>query len=886
MSPPILATKLFIPPLRPQIVLRSNLIEQLNNGLHRKLTLISASAGFGKTTLVSEWINQKDKKNRPHLSKVAWLSLDDGDNDPNRFLSYFIAALQTILPTIGEGVLALLQSPQPLPTESVLTALLNEITATSAGSVQDISTPFILVLDDYHQIQNQAIDLALTFLLDNQPPQMHLVIISREDPPLPLARYRVRGELTELRAANLRFTPDEAADFFNQVMRLNLSSEDIATLESRTEGWIAGLQLAALSIQGNQNVPGFIQSFSGNHHFVLDYLLEEVLNQQPEHIQTFLLSTSILERLCGPLCDAVLRDGKIYGQEILEYLERANLFIIPLDNERRWYRYHHLFGDLLRQRLQHSSLLSVGMDELHRRASQWYEDNNLEIEAFHHAVAAKDIDRAERLIEGNGMPLQYRGAMIPIMEWLSSLETAVLDERPALWVAYALALTMSGQPISHVEEKLQIVEGTLQNAEPNVQTNDLIGQVAAIRAMLAIPQSHADTMMVQSRRALDFLHPDNLPVRTNAAWTLGFAYHLQGDLIAASQAYAEVISISQASGNVMVTLAAATSLGQLQESENQLHLAAENYRLGLQLAGEPPWPAACESYLGLARLFYEWNDLDAAQQHAEQALQLALQMETVDTPAACHTLLARVKLAQGDVVGANKLLSQAKQFMSQGNFVDRMPDVVDVQVRVLLQEDNLLEAARLADNNALPLSQARVHLAQGYPAKAVALLDAYCHEVESAGLPNEQLKVMVLQAVAHHGNGDSEDALQLLGNALTLAQPSGFIRLFVDEGSQMATFLQAFTKLGMNSTYVARLREAFGEFEGKTAVSQSLIDPLSEREQEVLKLLKTDLSGPEIARELMISLNTLRTHTKNIYSKLGVNSRRTAVRRAEELNLI
>ena len=436
------------PPASAKIVLRPRLIERLNEGLHgRKLTLISAPAGFGKTTLVSEWVAGCE---RP----VAWLSLDEGDNDPTRFLTYLVAALQTIAPNIGEGVLGVLQSPQPPPIESILTTLLNEITA--------IPDNFILVLDDYHVIDAKPVDDALTFLLEHLPPQMHLVIATREDPHLPLARLRARGQLTELRAADLRFTPAEAADFLNQVMGLNLSAEDIAALETRTEGWIAGLQLAAISMQGHQDTASFIKSFTGSHHFVLDYLVEEVLQQQPESIQTFRCAHPSSTACAAPCVTLFCLTPSASGQETLEYLEHANLFIVPLDNERRWYRYHHLFADLLRQRLHQSasSGMSGGVAEYHIRASQWYEDNGLEIEAFHHAAAANDIERAERLMEGKGMPLHFRGAVAAILDWLASLPKTVLDARPSLWVRYATLLLVTGQTTG-VEEKLQAAEAAL-----------------------------------------------------------------------------------------------------------------------------------------------------------------------------------------------------------------------------------------------------------------------------------------------------------------------------------------------------------------------------------------------------------------------------------------
>jgi LuxR family maltose regulon positive regulatory protein len=520
MSTPILATKLFIPPVRPKVVLRPRLLERLKEALPAvptpSVTLISAPAGFGKTTLVSEWVSGSE---RP----TAWLSLDEGDSDPTRFLAYLITALQAVAAPIGQSLLGALQSPQPPSTELILTSLLNEITT--------LPNNFILVLDDYHVIDSKSVDHALAFLLEHQPPQMHLVITTRQDPDLPLARLRTRGQLTELRAADLRFTISEAAEFLNQVMGLKLSPENIAALESRTEGWIAGLQLAALSMQGYQDTAGFIQSFTGSHHFVMDYLVEEVLHQQPESVQTFLLRTSILDRLCGPLCDAVLLDAaqSASGQETLEYLERANLFIIPLDKQRRWYRYHHLFADLLRQRLPQSlaSLTGTGssesrLNELHIRASQWYEDNGLELEAFHHAAAAKDIERAERLIEGKGIPLHMRGAVTSIISWLDSLPRSVLDGRPSLWWRYAALLLISGQSTG-VEEKLQAAEAALQSIEVDDKISNLIGQIAAARATLALTRYDVETMLTQSRRALKFLHPNNLTTRANAHWTLGVA---------------------------------------------------------------------------------------------------------------------------------------------------------------------------------------------------------------------------------------------------------------------------------------------------------------------------------------------------------------------------
>ncbi len=731
---PRLATKLHRPLPRAHLVRRPHLAARLTQGMMGPLTLVSAPAGFGKTTLLAQWLAESGMP-------VAWLSLESGDNELVRFLSYLIAAFQTLDPHLGAVALALLQMPHPA-TETVLTLLTNDV-----GSYGREGADFALVLDDYHVLDAKVIDQALAYLVDHLPAQMHLIIATREDPPLPLARLRAGGHLTELRATDLRFTPSEAAEFLNQGMGLTLSAEDIAALERRTEGWIAGLQLAAISLQGQQDATGFITSFTGSHHFVLDYLLEEVLQQQSESIQTFLLRTSILDRLCGPLCDAVLLNPSGSGQATLEYIEHANLFLVPLDNERHWYRYHHLFADLLRQRLQQRSTSSTGdevgdVTALHIHASLWYEDHGLSMEAFHHAAAANDIARAERLIEGEGMPLHFRGAGIPVLNWLESLPRTILDARPSLWVTYASTLLFSGQHTA-VEEKLQAAEAALQGAEPDDRTRDLLGRIASMRATLAVIQHDGKTIITQSRRALEYLHLANLPVRTATTWTLGYAYQLQGDRAAARGAYTEVISIGKSSGDSIYTLAATINLGQVQETDNQLSLATETYRRSLQLAGDPPQGMACEAHLGLARVFYEWNDLEEASQHAQQSAELARQI-LVDTLAAYGVLLARLKLAQGDVSGASAALDEAEAFVRRHNFVFRMPDVAAAQVLLLLHQGHLAAAAHLAQTHDLPISQARVHLAQRDTSAALAVLLPWRRQVEAKGWEDERLKVMVL----------------------------------------------------------------------------------------------------------------------------------------------
>ncbi len=881
---PLLATKLHRPLPRTHLVRRPQLAARLTQGAVGPLTLVSAPAGFGKTTLLAQWLAESGMP-------VAWLSLEPGDNEPVRFLSYLIAALQTLDPHLGAVALTLLQMPQQARAETVLTLLTNDV-----GSHGRDGGDFVLVLDDYHVIEAKAIDQALTFLVEHLPPQMHLVIATREDPQLPLARLRARGHLTELRVTDLRFTPSEAAEFLTQGMGLNLSAEDITALEARTEGWIAGLQLAALSLQGQQDATGFITSFTGSHHFVLDYLLEEVLQQQSERVQTFLLRTSILDRLCGPLCDAVLLDPSVSGQATLEYLEHANLFLVPLDHERRWYRYHHLFADLLRQRLHQRSASSTGNEvgdvtELHSRASLWYEDHGLEMEAFHHAAAAHDVARAERLIEGEGMPLQFRGAGAPVLNWLESLPRTALDARPSLWVTYASTLLFGGQHTA-VEQKLQAAEAALHGTEPDDRTQDLVGRIASMRATLAVMQHDGATIITQSRRALEYLHEGNLPVRTATTWTLGYAYQLQGDRAAASQAYTEVISIGKSFGESIYTLAATINLGQLQEADNQLYLAAESYRRSLQLAGDPPQLMACEAHLGLARVFYEWNDLEAAGQHGQQSAQLARQI-LVDTFAAYGVFVARLKLAQGDVSGAAAVLDEAEAFVRRHRFVFRMPDVAAARVLLLLHQGHLAAAAHVAHLHDLPISQARVHLAQGDPSAALAVLSPWRRQVEAKGWADERLKVMVLQAVALQAHGEQDQAVHLLLDALALAEPGGFIRLFVDEGPPMAHLLSEAAATGMMPDYTGKLLavvEADARMRENTSSlpppAQRMFEPLSPRELEVLHLMAAGLSNQEMCERLFLALSTVKGHNRTIFGKLAVQRRTEAVARARELGLV
>nr|WP_183602982.1 LuxR C-terminal-related transcriptional regulator [Paenibacillus phyllosphaerae] len=630
MSTPILATKINVPPRRPNTVLRQRLIDKLRNGLYRKLTLISAPAGYGKTTLVGEWIANCG---RP----AAWLSLEEGDTELTRFLSCLISSLQTLDEKIGEGVLTVLQSPGPPNTESMLAALLQE--------AADLA-PFILVLDDYHTAHSKPIEEAVTFLLDHLPASIHLAMITREDPLIPLARLRARDQLTELRAADLRFSSSEIVGFLNGVMGLDLPTDQIVALASRTEGWIAGLQLAALSIQGDHGTDRFMQSIAGSHHFVLDYLVEEVLLRQPESVQSFLMQTSILDRLSDSLVDAVVPDPATSGKQRLLDLERQNLFVIPLDHERRWYRYHHLFAESLQRRLQ-DHLDRGGIAELHGRASTWYESHGFEIEAFRHATESVDLARAARLLEGDGMPLHLRGAAELSLKWLESLPVAELDARPSLWVMYGSVLLITGKP-THVEQKLRAAEAALGGVDQDVRIRDLFGLIAATRAavaslMLAVKPYGAQLklqaaeasmqmtvhddktddligliapakeawvdesqeiaqVITQASRALEYLRPDNYHVRTSAAWMLGVACQRRGDHDGARKAYNEVIAYSHMLGHQLMAVLSLIGLGQIEEADNSPRVAEDCYEEALRLAGDLPLPALREARASLERV--------------------------------------------------------------------------------------------------------------------------------------------------------------------------------------------------------------------------------------------------------------------------------------------
>lgn len=915
MATPILATKLYAPPPRSMAVARRRLTERLSQGLAagRRLTVIAAPAGFGKTTLASEWIASVG---RP----AAWLSLDEGDNDPTRFLTYLVAAVRTVAAKLAEDVMAMLQSPQPPPTEVVLTALLNEIAA--------LPTPLVLVLDDYHVIESQAVDQTLTYLLEHLPPQLHVVVSTREDPPLPLARYRARGQLTELRAADLRFSGPEAAEFLSQVMGLSVSAPDLAALEDRTEGWVAGLQLAALSMQGRPDVSEFIQALAGDHRYIADYLVEEVLERQPERVRRFLLQTSILDRLNGPLCDALT--GQHDGTAQLHALERGNFLVVALDDRRHWYRYHHLFAGVLQAHLSEEQPAQV--PALHRRASEWYERQGSTAEAIRHALAAQDFERAASLVEPTVPDLLKSRQEAVLLGWLQALPNPVVRRRPVLSAGYASVLMSNGE-FDGVEDRLREAERWLERttarsddpddpSAPMVVVDEaafrrLPGAIAVARAGLALAMGNVPETVKFARQALDLIPEDDYVRHGSAAALLGLAAWTSGDLEAAYRSYAEGMASLHKAGHLSDVLGCSIALADIRIAQGRLHEARQTYEHALQLANRPGAPAlrgTGDMYVGLAELARERNDLPVATQFLLSSQALGERKGLPQYPYRRRVALARIKAAQGNLDGAVDSLEEAERLYT-GDFSPNVRPIPALKARLCVAQGRLSEAQHWALEQGLSvdddlsylrefehLTLARVLLAQAQAnndsqviTAVQRLLARLQHAAEAGGRTGSVIEAHMLLALARQAQGDLATAVATLTLALQLGEPEGFVRLFLDEGAPMARLLREAAAHGPQPRLAHQLLAAI-EPEPPAALAgvprptapapQLLLEPLSQRELEVLRLFKADLSGPEIAEELVIALSTLRTHTKRIYSKLNVNSRRAAVTRATELGLI
>ena len=904
MAGPLIATKFYVPTVRPGLVPRPRLRERLRLGADVKLTLIAAPAGFGKTTLLAEWLNE------PHEDRsVAWLSLDAADHEPVSFWTYVMTALRTAVPGVGSNALELLAASQA-PAEQFLTTVVNEL-ASAPHSVW-------LVLDDYHLVDNSEVSGAMAVLLEQLPAQVHVVLSTRADPDLPLSRLRVRGELVEIRARDLRFTSDEATEYLNAVTGLQLPTADLAALTERTEGWIAALQLAALSLQGRDDVSGFIARFAGDDRYIVDYLVEEVLQHQPDVVRDFLLRTAVLDRLTGPLCDAVT--GRNDGTRLLMTLERANLFLVPLDDQRQWYRYHHLFADVLRARLRAEQPDLVR--QLHQRASRWYETHDAVEEAVRHALAARDYDHAADLMELAVPMIRRHRTEATLLGWLKELPDETVRHSPVLSVFYGYMLMVAGDPIAF-ETRLDDAERALAavpdgSPSPWAQTDEfriLPATIAVYRASLAQARGDVSGMAAQARRALELAGPNDHLARGGAAGFLGFTTLVQGDVPGALDRFTQAVASLHAAGTLVDELSSTVMLADMWLAVGRPSEARRLYERAMLVAeanGEAVARGAADLHVGLSEMDRDAGDLGAAGRHLDAAAALMERLPMTESRYRRFVAMSRVAEAQGDRQEAINLLEQAERLYLPGFFPEVRP-IAAMKARIWIANGHLSRAVAWArDRGVSPaddisylnefdhltlvrllIAQHRAHHETGRLDDALHLLAGRHAAAELSGRAGSFAEIRMLEALAHDALGDRPAAREALVKAWAEApEPDTNIRLFLDEGAPMMDLLRDVEQhpvIGQLARAVLSVGAARrGESPESTSAERppSLAEPLSPRELQVLRLLASELSGPQIARELFVSHNTLRTHTKHIFTKLDVTNRRAAVRRARELGVM
>ena len=898
----LLATKLFVPPARANLVARPRLFERVQAGLRDKLTLIAAPAGFGKTTLLSAWRATVAGGAWP----FAWVALDSADNDPLRFWSYVIAALDTLAPGVGAPALTLLQSPQPPPIERILTSVLNAFSASAAGApVRDVG----LALDDYHVITAPAIHETLAWLLDYLPPNLHLIILTRADPALPLARLRARGAMTELHANDLRFTPDEAATFLNQVMGLSLTPADVTALEARTEGWIAGLQLAALSLRGREDIPGFIQAFTGDNRYIGDYLVEEVLQRQPPPVRAFLLQTAILDRLCGPLCDAVTQQTD--GSGLLALLERANLFVMPLDDKREWFRYHHLFADVLRTYLQKE--LPDQVATLQQRASAWYAEQGQQSEAIRYALAAHDFRRAARLIEREWRVYhrsQFRSAAV--LGWMKALPDEMVRASPSLSIGYAWELLNIGEneaAASHLHD----AELALDSAANNVPLRTLQMDIANARAYLALARDDLPGTIAYAQRAIDLCPADDHLARALLESLFGLAKMATGDLEEARHSLSAAQRGVEQAGNILFAIGMTYVIADVQVAQGRLRGAIRTYEEALQLAGihpaapqpNPILQGTAELYLGLGDLQHELGNVAAAYDNLQKSESLGEAMALPNWSYRLRLVQARIKQSEGDLDRALSLLEAAEHLYYRSPVPEVYP-LAAMRARVWIAQGRLDEAMRWAEARGLSVNDdlsfvrefehitlARLLIAryrQDHDGRAIgealALLARLLTAAEAGERMGSVIEILLLQALAYQAAGEIVQARPALERALLLAEPEGYVRVFVDEGAPMRQLLSAASARGTLPDYTSKLLAAFADEAELRTPHSALVDPLSQRELEVLHLIAQGFSNQEIGARLFLAVDTVKGHNRRIFDKLQVQRRTEAVAKARSLNLL
>lgn len=897
----LLNTKLYMPAASADHVARPRLEARLQQAERYRLTLVSAPPGFGKTSLLAAWCA------RVNTMRVAWLSLEASDDDPTRFLLYVCAALQTVDPQLGAGAAMMLRASPSVAPQFVLTTLLN--------SLAERVEPVALVLDDAHVLESEAVNTLLAFLVEHCPPSLHLILTTRADPDLPLARYRARGYLNELRAHDLRFTSDEAATFLNAVMDLHLTRGEMQALETRTEGWIAGLQLAALSMRERTDRAQFIAAFSGSHRFILDYLIEQVLSQQTREIESFLLNTAILERMNAALCHAVT--GQTDTQGRLEWLEAHNLFVIPLDDARQWYRYHPLFADVLRHRLRQTAPAEVA--GLHIRASAWYETHGQYADAVHHALAAHDPETVARIIEQVGIQIALGGQPQTVAHWVAALPEELIRERPMVACADAVVNTLMDR-LGLAGERLETAERTLIKSGNSAQLRLVQTWQAVYRGEVALQCGNLEGFVAASREGLLTAAPGE-PARLPLLVRVARAYQLTGDvLVSAEQIMAETVPIVRASNNLFTLLNSIVYLARLQSLQGRLRQAAETYAQAAQAmpsaAGQTVHVIHPVYYSGLADILREWDRLDEAASLCAQGLELTHTTLSVDADALmlAYTTHVRIHLARGELNDARLMVSQLEKLAAERELVPVMlAQVTALRALVDLARGDLDAAVDWAKGRTFSASDmpdfvrefemltwARVWLADARHANKTAqlkqvagVLERWCEDAQTKGRINSVIEILVLRALTAEAQGERAEALSFLERALVPGEPENYLRVFADEGTPMRRLLLAFRNgsATLRSAYLASILDAFHdrpEPETKPAREPHAALPgaLSARERQVLGLVVNGASNREIAQELVISLSTVKAHTNTIYAKLGVTSRSQAIRRAHELNLV
>jgi len=877
------------------LVSRPRLIQKLNAGLDCGFILVSAPAGYGKSTLLSAWLSRLE-------APAAWLSLDDSDNDPSRFLAYVVAALRLIDPSIEEMPESSSAQGPEHDLEALLTPLINHLTLSRL--------PCCLVLDDYHMIQNQVVHQTVSFLLEHRPPPLKLVLVTRADPPLPLARLRAKSCLLELRLADLRFTLQEAADFLSHTMGLKISDEDVARLTQRTEGWIAGLQIAALSMQNTEDISGFIRTLTGSHHYIFDYLLEEILGRQSTSVQRFLLYTSILDQLTAPLCDALLEgdEASITSRPsslVLEELDHANLFIIPLDHEQRWYRYHPLFAELLRGYLKKNNPAQVAI--LHARASSWFEAHGLIPDAIRHSLAASDWERIVRLISANIFALLEQNELNDVARQIENLTGESSRARPWLLIGRAWLAAYTGQ-LSSVEPILKLAEAEIDGLNSEVELQTLGGHIAAIRSYTNWIDDKWDVAAGAARAALEWLPENEYMIRCQAASMLGLTLL---DLDEGCKAFEQAIAYARKTSISHVTIFAHGSYAWLLAMQGKLRQAnaACNEAIRLAQSSNSPQllPTLSHVYTTLSFVLYEWNDLEGALQYSKEAVNLARRWEQVDALHFGLSYLSYALFASGEVSEAFDTLQQAWQVASRTSLWFKHI-TISQQVELFLAQNNLDAALSclqqagvdISDPSKLNLHSYKsgymvlmivpLYLAQKQYVMALTLIERLIKELEDRKLGFWLVRVLVSQALAYHGLRQDAQALASLKRALTLAVPEGYMRTFIQEGERLRPLLQQAHKAGIYPQYISKLLAGYGQsterLPMRTTSMSGLFEPLSEREMDVLKLLAQGCTDKKIADSLVIARETVHKHLKNIYGKLDVHSRTEAILRARELNLL